>query len=149
MCYNRPRLYSSRLVGHRFIIYFHALFGNFRYNCQHINVSYCRCTNKKFYKCTPTATKHALHANFTYVNEKVILLGRSRLRALVVLVFEHDMQTQVAHGVCKQGCRLISYTANKRLVTIETCYNCPRSPLCIMFIDDKVVSCFFSSIILL
>ena len=58
-----------------------------------------------------------------------ILLGRSRLRALVVLVFAHDMQTQVAHGVCKQGCRLISYTANKQLVTIETCYNCPRSHL--------------------
>ena len=58
---------------------------------------------------------------FFYVHEKVILLDRSRLRALVVLVFAHDMQTQVAYGVCKQGCRLISYTANKRLVTIETC----------------------------
>ena len=33
---------------------------------------------KKFYKCTPIATKHALHANFIYVHEKVILLGRSR-----------------------------------------------------------------------
>ncbi len=129
MCYNRPRRYSSRLVGHTFIIYFPALFGSFRYNCQHINVSYCRCTHNTFYKCTPTATKHALHANFTYVYERVILLGRSRLRALVVLVFAYDMQTQVAHVVCKQGCRLISYTANKRLVTIETCYNCPRSPL--------------------
>ena len=130
MCYNRPRRYSSRLVGHRCIIYFHALFGSFQCNCQHINVSYCRCTNKKkFYKCTPTATKHALQANFTYVHETMILLGRSRLRALVALVFAHNMQTQVAHGVCKQGCRLISYTANKRLVTIETCYNCPRSSL--------------------
>ena len=129
MCYNRPQRYSSRLIGHTFIIYFHSLFGSFRYNCQHIKVSYCRCTNKKLYKCTTTATKHALHANFSYVHEKVIFLGRSRLRTLVVLVFAHDMQTQVAQGVCKQGCRLIRYTANKRLVTIETCYNCPRSPL--------------------
>ena len=39
------------------------------------------------------------------------------------------MQIQVAHALCKQGCRLISYTANIRLVTIATCYNCPRSPL--------------------
>ena len=128
MCYNRPRRYSSRLVSHKFIIYFHTLFGSFRYNCQHINVSYCRCTNKKFYTCTPIpTTKHALHANVTYVHEKVILPSRSRLRALVVLVFAHDMQIQVAHGVCKHGCRLMSYTANKRLVTIETCYNWPRS----------------------
>ena len=63
------------------------------------------------------------------VRKKVILLGRSQSRALVVLVFAHDMQTQVAQEVCKQGCHLLSYTANKRLVTIETCYNCPRSPL--------------------
>ena len=62
---------------------------------------------KKIYKCTPTDTKHALHANFTYVHEKVILLGRSRLRALVVLIFGHDMQIQVAHALCKHGCRLI------------------------------------------
>ena len=91
--------------------------------------SYWHCTYKQFYKCTPTATKHALHANFIYVHEKVILLGRSRLRALDVLVFAHGMQIQVAHALCKQGCRLISHTANKRLVTIEACYNCPRSPL--------------------
>ena len=84
---------------------------------------------KQFYKCTPTATKHALHANFIYVHEKVILLGRSRLRALGVLVFAHGMQIQVAHALCNQDCRLISHTANKRLVTIEACYNCPRSPL--------------------
>ena len=51
--------------------------------------------------------------------KKVILLGRSRLRALVVLVFAHDMQIQVSHAVCKQGCRMISHTANKR-VTIVT-----------------------------
>ena len=70
-----------------------------------------------------------LRANFTFVHEKVILLGRSRLRALIVLVFAHDIQMQVAHGLCKQGCRLISNTANKRLVTIEACYKCPRSPL--------------------
>ena len=73
----------------------------------------------KFWKCTPTATKNALHANFTYVHEKVILLGRSRLHALVVLVFAPDMQIQVAHALCKQGCRLISNTASKRIVTIK------------------------------
>ena len=78
---------------------------------------------------TPTATKHAVHPNFTYVHEKVNLLGRSRLRTLVVLVFAHDKQIQVAHALCKQGCRLISYTANRRLVTIAACYNCPRPPL--------------------
>ena len=61
--------------------------------------------------------------------EKVILLSRSRLRALVVLLFGHDMQIQVAHARCKHGCRLISHTVNKRFVTIEACYNCPRSPL--------------------
>ena len=57
------------------------------------------------------------------MHEKVILLGRSRLRALVGLVFAHDMQIQVAHALCKQGCRLISNTAYKRIVTIEACYN--------------------------
>ena len=46
-----------------------------------------------------------------------------------MLIFAHDMQIQVAHALCKQGCRLISYTADIRLVTIATCYNCPRSPL--------------------
>ena len=40
------------------------------------------------------------------------------------------MQIHVAHALCKQGCRLISYTVNIRLVTIAACYNCPRSPLC-------------------
>ena len=80
--------------------------------------------------CTPTATKHAYYANFTYVHEKVILLGRSRLRALVVLVFTHDMQIQVAHALCERGCRLIRHTNNKRLAAIEACYNCPRSPPC-------------------
>ena len=39
------------------------------------------------------------------------------------------MQIQVAHALLKQGCRLIIYTANIRLVTIAACYNCPRSPL--------------------
>ena len=38
------------------------------------------------------------------------------------------MQIQVAHALRKQGCRLINYTANIRLVTIAACYNCPRSP---------------------
>ena len=56
---------------------------------------------------------------------------RSRLRALVVLVFTYDMHIQVAHALCERGCRLIIHTANKRIVTIiEACYNCPRSPLC-------------------
>ena len=59
----------------------------------------------------------------------MILFARNRLRALIVLIFAHDMQIQVAHALCKQGCRLISYTADIRLVTIATCYNCPRSPL--------------------
>ena len=111
------------------IFYCDALFGSFCYNCQHINVSNWNCTCKKIYKCIPTATKHALYANFTYMPEKVILLGRSRLRPLVMLVCAHDMQIHVGHAVCKQCCRLISHTANKRFVTIEACYNCPRSPL--------------------
>ena len=59
----------------------------------------------------------------------MILFARNRLRALFVLIFAYDMQIQVAHALCKQGCRLISYTADIRLVTIATCYNCPRSPL--------------------
>ena len=129
MCYNRPRRYSSHLVGYTFICYCHALYGRLCHNSQHIIGSYWHCTYKKLYKCTPTATKHALYANFTYVPEKVILLGRSRLRALVMLFFGHDMQIQVANALCKHGCRLISHTANKRFVTIEACYNCPRSPL--------------------
>ncbi len=71
----------------------------------------------------------SLHANFTYVHEKVIMLRRSRLRALVVLVFAHDMQIKVAHALNEQGRHLVRHTANKRLVTIEACYNNPRSPL--------------------
>ena len=51
----------------------------------------------------------------------MILLARNRLRALIVLMFAHDMQIQVAHALCKQGCRLISYSANIRLVTIAAC----------------------------
>ena len=66
---------------------------------------------------------------FYFRAEKVILFARNRLRALIVLIFAHDMQIQVAHAVCIQGCRLISHTANIRLVTIAACYNCPRSPL--------------------
>ena len=66
---------------------------------------------------------------FYFRDEKVILLDRNRLRALIVLIFAHDMQIQVGHALCKQGCRLISCTANIRLVTIAACYNCPRSPL--------------------
>ena len=61
--------------------------------------------------------------------EKYMLLARNRLRALIAFIFAHDMQIQVAHALCKQGFRLISYTANIRLVTIAACYNCPRSPL--------------------
>ena len=66
---------------------------------------------------------------FYFRAEKVILFARNRLRALIVLIFAHDMQIKVAHALCKQGCHLISYTADIRLVTIATCYNCPRSPL--------------------
>ena len=46
------------------------------------------------------------------------------------------MQIQVAHALCERGCSLISHAAYKHLVTIEACYNCPRSPLrelCITF----------------
>ena len=39
------------------------------------------------------------------------------------------MKLQVAHAMCKQGCRLISDTANLHIVTIGACYNCPRSTL--------------------
>ena len=66
---------------------------------------------------------------FYFRAEKVILFARNRLRALIVLIFAHDMQIQVAHALCKQGCRLISYTANIRLVTIAACYNCPLADL--------------------
>ena len=85
--------------------------------------------NKKFGKCTPTAKKTCFTRQFYFRDEKVIFLDRSRLPALIVLIFSHDMQIQVAHALCKHGCRLISYTANIRLVTIAACYNCPRSPL--------------------
>ena len=59
----------------------------------------------------------------------MIFLARNRLRALIILIVAHDMQIHVAHALCKQGCRLISYTVNICLVTIAACYNCPRSPL--------------------
>ena len=73
--------------------------------------------------------ENMLYTAIYFRAEKVILFARNRLRALIVLIFAHDMQIQVAHALRKQGCRLISYTANIRLVTIAACYNCPRSPL--------------------
>ena len=76
--------------------------------------SYKTCSTRQFYL---RAQKHNL-------------LASRRLRGLVVFVFAHDAQIQVAHALCKQGCRLISYTANKRIVTIEACCNCHLSPLC-------------------
>ena len=61
---------------------------------------------------------------FYFRAEKVIFLARNRLRAaLIILIFAHDMQIHVAHALCKQGCRLISYTVNIRIVTIAACYN--------------------------
>ena len=96
--------------------YCHATFESLCYNCQHINVSYWHCTYKKFF-----------------------LLARNRLRALIVLIFAHDMQIQVAHALRKQGYRLISYTANIHLVTIAACYNCPRSPSASLLILAKVM----------
>ena len=73
--------------------------------------------------------KTCFTCQFYFRHEKVILFDRSRLRALVVSVFAHDMQIQVEHGLCKQGCCMISNTANKRIVTIAACYNCtPVSP---------------------
>ena len=76
---------------------------------------------------------------FYFRAEKVIFLARNRLRALVIilLMFAHDMQIHVAHALCKQGSRLISYTVNIRLVTIAACYNCPRSPL--HLISPKII----------
>ena len=64
------------------------------------------------------------------------LLARHRLHGRVVFVFAHDSQIQVALALCKQGRRLISYTANKRLglVTIAACYNCPQSPLLVLVV---------------
>ena len=70
----------------------------------------------------------------------MIFLARNRLRALIILIFAHDMQIHVAHALCKQGCRLISYTVNIRLVTIAACYNCPRSPLKVTRKDSKTVT---------
>ena len=52
-----------------------------------------------------------LYSHFYFRDEKVILLDRNRLRALVVFVLARDTQIQVAHTLCKQGCRLISYRA--------------------------------------
>ena len=117
------------------MFYCHALFESFCYNCQHINVSYWHCTYKEFFKCTPTAKKICFIRQFHFRAEKVILFARNRLRALIVFICAHYMQIQVAHALCKQGCRLISYTADIRLVTIATCYNCPRSPLYLNYQD--------------
>ena len=83
----------------------------------------------EFFKYTPTAKQICFIRQFYFRAEKVILFARNRLRALIALIFAHDMQIQVAHALRKQGYRLISYTANIRLVTIAACYNCPRSPL--------------------
>ena len=116
--FSRPQLY----------FYCHAKFESFCYNCQHINVSYWHCTYKQFFKYT-NSSKICFIRQFYFRAEKVILFARNRLRALIVLIFAHDMQIQVAHALRKQGWRLISYTANIRRVTIAACYNCPRSPL--------------------
>ena len=70
-----------------------------------------------------------IHQQLNKYAEKVIFFARNRLSALIVFIFAHDMQIQVAHALCKHGRRLRSYTANIRLVTIAACYNCPRSPL--------------------
>ena len=70
---------------------------------------------------------------FYFRAEKVILFARNLLRNLIVLIFAHDMQIQVAHALCKQGCRLISYMADIRLVTIATSQLPPVSP-----IDTKI-----------
>ena len=74
------------------------------------------------------------------------MFARNRLRDLIVLIFAHAMQIQVAHALCKQGCRLISYTADIRLVTIATCYNCPRSPLLYLLHNINTVRIFFCEI---
>ena len=100
---------------------------------------------KKFFKCTPTAKKICFIRQFYFRAEKVILFARNRLRALIVLIFAHDMQIQVPHALCKQGCRLISYTANIRLVTIAACYNCPRSPLPTLTFSTCQLTFFFVS----
>ena len=83
---------------------------------------------KEFCKCTPKATKHALHVNFTDVHEQVISLGRSRLRALVM--FARDMQIQVA--LCKQGCRLINIWLINVLLQLRRVTIVPVSPTSIL-----------------
>ena len=70
---------------------------------------------KKFFKYTPTAKKTCFIRQFYFRAEKVIFLARNRLRALIILIVAHDMQIHVAHALCKQGCRLISYTVKIRL----------------------------------
>ena len=77
--------------------------------------------------------KNMLYTAILLSCRKSDFFARKRLRALIVLFFAHDMQIQVAHALCKQCCRLIIYTANIRLVTIAACYNCPRSPLRVVF----------------
>ena len=71
--------------------------------------------------------KNMLYTSISFTCTNKHLLARRRLRDLVVCILSHDTQIQVAHALCKQWCLLISYTDNKRLVTIEACYNCPRS----------------------
>ena len=52
----------------------------------------------------PTATKHALHASFTYVHGNVlILLGKSRLRALAVLIFARDSANSNSASAVQTG----------------------------------------------
>ena len=112
---------SKQITAFRVLIvtYFDAIEEFMQQSNQHINVSYCHCTYKKnSTNVHQQLKKHALNAQFTYLHEKVILLRRSQLRALVVLVFAHDMQIEVPHALFKQGCRLISGTANKRLATL-------------------------------
>ena len=83
---------------------------------------------KKILLMYTNSCKTCVTRQFYLRAKKVTLLDRSRLRALV-LIFAHDLQIQIAQALCKHGCRVISDTANKRLVTIEACYNWPRSPL--------------------
>ena len=123
-CYNRPRLHIYFFIVTRCleVSVITANIFTFLIGTVHIKNS----TNVH-----PQLKKTCFIRQFYFRAEKVILLARNRLPALIVLIFAHDMQIQVAHALCKQGCRLISYTANIRLVTIAACYNCPRSPLTI------------------
>ena len=57
----------------------------------------------KFYKCTPTATTYALHANFTDVHEKVIFLVEADCALLSC--FACDMQMLCANQARNQGVR--------------------------------------------